>query len=84
MPFDISVLPVFVAVSFVLLVTPGPDVAFIVATGVTEGRRPALWASVGISLAMFVHSVLLPQSFQKYRFIQHLFNKNHLFKATRK
>lgn len=58
MPFDISVLPVFLAVSFVLLVTPGPDVAFIVATGVTEGRRPALWASVGISLAMFVHSVL--------------------------
>jgi hypothetical protein len=50
----------------------------------TEGLRPALWASVGISLAMFVHSVLLPQSFQKYRFIQHLFNKNHLFKATRK
>jgi threonine/homoserine/homoserine lactone efflux protein len=58
MPFDISVLPVFLAVSFVLLVTPGPDVAFIVATGVTEGRRPALWASLGISLAMFVHAVL--------------------------
>ena len=58
MPFDISVLPVFIAVVFVLLVTPGPDVAFVVATGVTEGRRPAIWASVGISLAMFVHSVL--------------------------
>jgi hypothetical protein len=58
MPFDVSVLPVFLAVSFVLPVTPGPDVAFIVATGVTEGRRPALWASVGISLALFVHSVL--------------------------
>ena len=58
MPFDISVLPIFLVVSFVLLVTPGPDVAFIVATGVTEGRRPALWASLGISLAMFVHAVL--------------------------
>jgi len=57
MPFDISVLPVFLAVSFVLLVTPGPDVAFIVATGMTQGRRPALWASVGISSAMFVHAV---------------------------
>ncbi len=44
MPIDISVLPVFLAVSLVLLVTPGPDVAFIVATGITEGRRPALWA----------------------------------------
>lgn len=58
MPFDISVLPVFLAVSFVLLATPGPDVAFIVATGMTEGRRPALWASVGIALAMFAHAVL--------------------------
>jgi threonine/homoserine/homoserine lactone efflux protein len=57
MPFDISVLPVFLAASLVLLVTPGPDVAFIVATGVSEGRRPALWASAGISLAMFAHSV---------------------------
>jgi threonine/homoserine/homoserine lactone efflux protein len=57
MPFDISVLPVFLASVFILLVTPGPDVAFIVATGVTEGRRPALWASVGIALAMFAHSV---------------------------
>ncbi|RPJ10177.1 MAG: LysE family translocator [Deltaproteobacteria bacterium] len=57
MPFDISVLPVFLATVFVLLITPGPDVAFIVATGVSEGRWPALWASVGISLAMFAHSV---------------------------
>lgn len=57
MPFDTSVLPVFLAASIVLLVTPGPDVAFIVATGVSEGRRPALWASTGIALAMFSHAV---------------------------
>ena len=42
----------------VLLVTPGPDVAFIVAARVTEGRHPALWASSGIALAMFSHAVL--------------------------
>ena len=58
MPFDITVLPVFLVASFVLLVTPGPDVAFIVATGMTEGRRPALWASIGIALSMFTHAVL--------------------------
>lgn len=57
MPFDVSVLPAFLAISFVLLITPGPDVAFIIATGVTEGRRPALWASTGIALAMFSHAV---------------------------
>lgn len=58
MPFDISVLPVFLAVSAVLLATPGPDMAFILATGITEGRRPALWASAGIASAMFFHAVL--------------------------
>lgn len=57
MPFDISVLPVFLAACSVLLITPGPDVAFIVATGVTQGRWPALWASTGISLAMFAHAI---------------------------
>lgn len=57
MPFDSAVLPVFLAVSLALLITPGPDVAFIVATGMTEGRRPALWASTGIALAMFCHAL---------------------------
>src|SRR5688572_9519762 len=57
MPFDSAVLPLFVIASLVLLVTPGPDIAFIVATGVSEGRRAAIWASVGIALSMFVHSV---------------------------
>ena len=57
MPFDISVMPLFLAAAIVLLITPGPDIAFIVATGVTEGRRSALWASMGIALAMFAHAV---------------------------
>jgi threonine/homoserine/homoserine lactone efflux protein len=44
MPFDISVLPVFLATIFVLLITPGPDVAFIVATGVAVGIS---WHCIG-------------------------------------
>lgn len=57
MPFDPSVLPLFFVTSAILLVTPGPDVAFIVATGMAQGRWPALWASLGIALAMFAHAV---------------------------
>jgi threonine/homoserine/homoserine lactone efflux protein len=58
MPVDPAVLPVFLSVSLVLLITPGPDVAFIIATGMVEGRRPALWAALGIALAMFTHAIL--------------------------
>jgi threonine/homoserine/homoserine lactone efflux protein len=57
MPFDVSILPVFVLASLALLITPGPDMAFIVATGVAKGRRTAMFASAGIALAMFSHSV---------------------------
>ena len=58
MPFDTDVLPVFLITISVLLVTPGPDVAFVIATGVAEGRRTAMWASIGIASAMFFHAVL--------------------------
>lgn len=51
-------LPAFLIASIVLLATPGPDVLFVVSTGLAEGRRVALWSAVGISSAMLVHAVI--------------------------
>ncbi len=65
MPFDIQYSPSFSTYLFVLLVSLRPDVAFIMVNDFTEGLRPALWASVGISLAMFVHSVFAAAVFSK-------------------
>ena len=38
---DVSVLPAFLLAVTVILVTPGPDMAFMVATGIDQGRRAA-------------------------------------------
>ncbi len=58
MAVDTSALPVFIASSFVLLITPGPDTAFITSTGITQGRKPATFGAMGVSLSMFTHSLI--------------------------
>jgi threonine/homoserine/homoserine lactone efflux protein len=55
---DTAGLPLFLAASTALLVTPGPDTAFVIATGIGRGRRPAVFGALGISLSMFSHSVM--------------------------
>lgn len=54
---DVSVLPIFFITVMVLFITPGPDMAFLVATGVSQGLKPAMFASLGVTLAMFVHGI---------------------------
>jgi threonine/homoserine/homoserine lactone efflux protein len=54
---DLSVLPIFFVTVMVLFITPGPDMAFLVATGVSQGRKPAFFASLGVTLAMFIHGI---------------------------
>lgn len=51
----ISVLPVFIAASLVLLVVPGPAVLFIVARSSAQGTRAGLVSVLGIHAATVVH-----------------------------
>lgn len=63
-------LALFVAAALVLIVTPGPDMLYVIGRGITQGRVAALVASCGISLGLSTHvllaafglSVLLQQS----------------------
>ncbi len=54
---DVSVLPIFFFTVIVMFITPGPDMAFLVATGISQGLKSAFFASLGITLAMFIHGV---------------------------
>lgn len=51
---DVSVLPAFLLAVTVILVTPGPDMAFMVATGINQGRRAAVRGALGVTTAMTV------------------------------
>ena len=51
---DVSVLPAFLAAVLVILVTPGPDMAFLIATGVSQGRRAAVRGAFGVTTGMTI------------------------------
>jgi threonine/homoserine/homoserine lactone efflux protein len=51
---DVSVLPAFLLAVTVILVTPGPDMAFMIATGINQGRRAAVKGAFGVTSAMTI------------------------------
>lgn len=55
---DLGVLPAFIAAVLILLLAPGPDMAFMVATGLRDGRRGATRAAFGITAGVSVYVVL--------------------------
>ena len=57
MLFDPTVLPVFLTGALLLQISPGPDMAFVIATGFTQGRRAAAFGALGVSCSVFMHSL---------------------------
>lgn len=55
---DVSVLPAFLITVVVLLATPGPDMAFLVATGINQGRGAAVRGAFGVAAAMTIWVLL--------------------------
>ena len=51
-------LATFVAASLLLIVTPGPDMLFVIARGIAQGRLVAVVTSLGISMGLLVHTML--------------------------
>ncbi len=48
----------FCATSIPIILTPGPDIVYIVTRGVTQGRSSALLSMFGVCLGYLVHTVL--------------------------
>ncbi|MDI2026976.1 LysE family translocator [Saccharopolyspora sp. TS4A08] len=55
---DLSVLPAFLAAVTLLLLAPGPDMAFMVATGLRDGLHGTTRAALGITAGVSVYVVL--------------------------
>ncbi|MCP2254216.1 Threonine/homoserine/homoserine lactone efflux protein [Prauserella aidingensis] len=55
---DVAVLPAFLGAVVLLMVMPGPVMAFMVATGLRDGRRAAARAAFGVNVGVSVYVVL--------------------------
>ena len=55
---DPALLGAFVLLTFGILVVPGPDVLYVMARSLGQGRRAGLWSVLGIGAGVLVHTAL--------------------------
>lgn len=46
----------FVAASWALIITPGPDMLYVVTNGMSQGRKAGILSAIGVSLGIIVHT----------------------------
>ena len=56
---DLGVLPAFLTTAILICLAPGPDMAYLVGTGVAGGRSAATKASLGVTLGVTVYAVVV-------------------------
>lgn len=54
---DLSVLPAFLAAVVLVCVAPGPDMAYVVATGIAAGRAAVTRGALGVTTGVVVYAV---------------------------
>ena len=47
----------FFAASWILIITPGPDMIYVITKGVSQGRKAGMISAIGITLGILVHTV---------------------------
>lgn len=47
----------FFVTSWILIVTPGPDMLYVITRGVTQGRAAGILSAMGVTLGLLVHTV---------------------------
>lgn len=57
MMMDWSNLALFFAASWILIITPGPDMIYVITRGVSQGRRAGIVSAVGVTLGILIHTL---------------------------
>ena len=47
----------FFAASWILIVTPGPDIVYVVTRGISQGRKAGMVSAAGVTMGILVHTV---------------------------
>jgi threonine/homoserine/homoserine lactone efflux protein len=55
---DTTSFALFFVASWALIVTPGPDMLYVITRGIAQGRRAGLHSAFGVTLGIFVHTLL--------------------------
>ncbi|QJB55182.1 LysE family translocator [Pseudodesulfovibrio sp. zrk46] len=53
---DTTQLLLFISASFLLAITPGPDIVYTLTRGITQGRKAALYAAFGFNFGIIFHT----------------------------
>ena len=54
---DLTNFAIFFAASWVLIVTPGPDMIYVITRGISQGKKAGVISAVGVTLGILVHTV---------------------------
>ena len=54
---DWSNLALFFAASWMLIITPGPDMIYVITRGISQGRKAGMISAVGVTLGILVHTI---------------------------
>lgn len=53
----ISDLAIFIAASWILIITPGPDMLYVITRGISQGRKAGMISAIGVTLGILVHTI---------------------------
>lgn len=54
--FDVTKFTLFITVSWVLIVAPGPDMLYVITRGMTHGKKAGMLSAVGVICGILVHT----------------------------
>lgn len=54
---DLGMLTLFIPASLLLIIAPGPDILFVVAQGVSSGKRAGFFTALGLAFGNSVHTL---------------------------
>ena len=46
----------FFAASWILIITPGPDMIYVITKGISQGRKAGVISAIGVTLGILVHT----------------------------
>jgi threonine/homoserine/homoserine lactone efflux protein len=56
--FDPTSLALFFVASWILILTPGPDMLYVITRGIAQGRRAGVISALGVTMGILVHTLL--------------------------